>query len=205
MITLYHAPKSRSSRFLWLLEEIGEPYEVKVVDIRRADGSGHAEAAEYRRIDPHGKVPALVHDGAPVFESAAIALYLGDAFPKARLAVPVGDKKRGPYVTWLAYYAGVMEPAFVGKALGFTKTNSTTGWAPTEDILAHIKDALSRGPYLLGEQFTTADVLFGSTFALFRGSPLLPADATFDAYVARIKERPAYVRAETLDAAAPGK
>src|SRR5919204_7061843 len=98
MITLYHAPKSRSSRFIWLLEELGEPYELKLVSIRRRDGSGHAEGAEYRRIQPHGKVPAIVHEGATVFESSAIALYLGDAFPKAGLGAPIGDPKRGPYV-----------------------------------------------------------------------------------------------------------
>jgi glutathione S-transferase len=133
MITLYHAPKTRSSRFIWLLEEIGAPYEVKTIAIRRGDGSGGDE--DYKKIHPHGKVPAIQHDGGVVFESAAIALYLGDAFPKAMLAPHIGDPQRGAYVTWLAYYAGVMEPAFVGKALGFTTTNGTTGWAPTEDIL----------------------------------------------------------------------
>jgi glutathione S-transferase len=198
MITLYHAPKSRSSRFLWLLEEMGEPYEVKLVDIRRRDGAGHVDA-EYRRIHPHGKVPAIVHDGVPVFESAAIALYLSDAFPRAGLGVPVGDAKRGPYVTWLAYYAGVVEPAFVGKALGFTTTNSSTGWASTDDVLSHTTASLQKGPYLLGEQFTTADVLFGSTFALFQGSPLLPPSDVISAYVDRVKSRPAYARAEARD------
>jgi glutathione S-transferase len=204
MITLYHAPKTRSSRFLWLLEEIGQPYEVKLVDIRRGDanqGSGAKEAAaEYRRIHPHGKVPAIVHDGVPVFESAAIALYLGDAFPAAGLAPAIGDPKRGPYVTWLAYYAGVMEPAFVGKALGFTTTNSTTGWASTDDVLSHVTETLARAPYLVGEQLTTADILFGSTFALFQGSPLLPPSDVLSAYVERIKKRPAYVRAAAKDA-----
>src|SRR2546429_285396 len=102
--------------------------------------------------------------------------------------------------TWLAYYAGVMEPAFVGKALGFTTTNSTTGWAKTEDVLAYVTAALSRAPYLAGESFTTADVLFGSTFALFRGSPLMPASDVIKAYVDRLIERPAYKRAAERDA-----
>jgi glutathione S-transferase len=202
MITLYHAPKSRSSRFLWLLEEIGEPYTVKAVSIRRADGSGASAAAndEYRKIHPHGKVPAVVHDGIPVFESAAIACYLGDLYPKARVAPPMGDKNRGPYLTWLAYYTGVLEPAFVGKALGFTITNSTTGWASTDDVLRYVCGKLERGPYLLGEDFSTADVLFGSTFALFMGSPLLPKNDVLTAYVDRLKKRPAYARAAAKDA-----
>jgi glutathione S-transferase len=199
MITLYHAPASRSSRFLWLLEEIGEPYEVKLVSMRRRDGTGEPAPPAYRKIHPHAKVPAIAHDGVIVFESAAIALYLGDAFPRAKVGVPIGDAKRGPYVTWLAYYTGVMEPAFVGKALGFTTINSTTGWAATEDVIAHVVDALSRGPYLLGEQFSTADVLFGSTFALFKGSPLLPPNDTILAYVDRVVKRPAYLRAAAKD------
>ena len=199
MITLYHAPKSRSSRFIWLLEELGVPYELKLASIRRGDGSGQAAGADYRRVHPHGKVPAIVHDGAIVFESSAIALYLADAFPEAGLGVPVGHPKRGPYVTWLAYYAGVLEPAFVGKALGFATTNATTGWAPTEDILAYVTSVLAGGPYLMGEQLTTADVLFGSTFALFQGGRLMPPSDVIAAYVERLTRRPAYARAAARD------
>jgi glutathione S-transferase len=199
MITLYHAPKSRSSRFVWLLEEIGAPYEVKGVPIRDRSEHSAEEAAAYRRIHPHAKVPAIVDDGVAIFESSAIALYLGDAFPQAKLSAPIGDKKRGPYVTWLAYYAGVMEPAFVGKALGFATTNATTGWASTDDVLAYLIETLARGPYLLGEQFTTADVLFGSTLALFEGGPLLPKNDVIERYIAKLVERPAYKRAAAKD------
>lgn len=200
MITLYYAPNSRSSRFVWLLEELGEPYATKRVSIRRRDGSGEQDPA-YRRIQPHGKVPAIDHDGVIVFESSAIALYLADAFPAAGLGPKIGDPTRGAFVTWLAYYTGVMEPAFVTKALGFATTNSTTGWAPTEEILAHITGQLSRTPHLLGDAFSTADILFGSTFALFKGSPLLPPDPVLDAYVERLSARPAYQRAVAKEAA----
>jgi glutathione S-transferase len=200
MVTLFHAPQTRSSRFVWLLEELGVPYEIKLVPMRRRDGSGQDPDPSYRRIHPHGKVPAISHNGVTIFESAAIALYLSDEFPAAGLGVSIGDPRRGPYLTWLAYYTGVMEPAFVGKALGFTTTNSTTGWAPTEDILAYITATLERGPYLLGEQFSTADVLFGSTFALFKGSPLLPKNDVIERYVARLVERPAYARGLAKDA-----
>jgi glutathione S-transferase len=198
VITLYHAPKSRSSRFVWLLEELGQPYELAVVSIRRGDGTG-LQQDDYRRIQPHGKVPAIDHDGVIVFESAAIALYLSDAFPDAKLGPRIGEPTRGPFLTWLAYYTGVMEPAFVTKALGFTTTNSTTGWAPTEEIVAHIVAQLARGPYLLGEAFSTADILYGSTFALFKGSPLLPENPTLTAYIDRLIARPAYQRALTKD------
>jgi glutathione S-transferase len=200
MLTLYHAPQSRSSRFLWLLEEIGQPYTVQLVSIRRRDGSGHQDAA-YRTVQPHGKVPALDHDGSIVFESAAIALYLADAFPEARLGPRIGEPTRGAFVTWLAYYTGVLEPAFVTKALGFATTNSTTGWAPTDEIMAHIDGQLARGPYLLGAAFSTADILFGSTFALFKGSPLMPDSPVRNDYIERLTSRPAFKRAGDKDAA----
>lgn len=201
MITLYHAPNSRSSRFVWLLEELGQPYEVKLVSIRRRDGTSDQDP-EYRKIHPHGKVPAIVHDGVKVFESTAIALYLADAFPEAELAPRIGDPNRGPFLTWLAYYTGVMEPAFVTKSLGFVTTNSTTGWAPTDEILAYISGQLIKGPYLLGDAFSAADILYGSTFALFKGSPLMPIDPVIAAYTERILDRPAYQRAYAKQAAA---
>ncbi len=200
MITLYHAPNSRSSRFLWLLEELGQPYETKLISIRRGDGTGRQDEA-YRKIQPHAKVPAIDHDGTIVFESSAIALYLADAFPEAQLGPRIGDPRRGAFVTWLAYYTGVMEPAFVSKSLGFETTNSMTGWAPTEEILAHINAQLARGPYMLGEAFSTADILYGSTFMLFKGSPLLPANPLHDAYVERLLARPAFHRADEKDTA----
>ena len=114
MLTLYHAPRSRSFRTLWLLEEIGAPYELKVVNIRRGDGSGAADAS-----NPHplGKVPALVHDGRLVFETSAIALYLTDLFPQAGLGPKIGDNERGAYLSWLAYYSGVFEPSLTAKFL----------------------------------------------------------------------------------------
>src|SRR5688572_16277627 len=108
MLTLFHAPWSRSSRIVWLLEEIGAPYEIRYVDIFRAQTqSGGRDPANPH---PDGKVPALVHDGALVTESAAIALYLTDLFPQAGLGAPVGSSERAAYVTWLSWTAGEMEP-----------------------------------------------------------------------------------------------
>src|SRR5678816_2189992 len=109
MITLYHRPNSRSTRFVFLLEELDAPYEIKEVTVRVGDGTGALDPANPH---PHGKVPAISDDGTLVFESAAIALYLTDKFPKNGIGPVVGDPKRGAYLTWLAYYAGVMEPAW---------------------------------------------------------------------------------------------
>lgn len=200
MLTLYHAPRTRASRFLWLLEEIGEPYEIATVPLRDPDNKRFM--AKYRHIHPHKKVPALQHNGETIFESAAIALYLTDAFPKANLGPKVGEPKRGAYLTWLAYYAGVMEPAFVTKSQGFESQNrAQTGWAPTDEILTYIAEALKKGPYLLGDKFSAADVIYGSTFALFMGSPLLPGAERFKPYVDRLTARPAYARAQAKEAA----
>ena len=108
MITLYHRPKTRSSRFIFLLEELGAPYEIRPVTLASADGSSAADPANPH---PHGKVPAISDDGVTVIESAAITLYLTDKFPKNGIGPAIGDPARGPYLTWLAYYAGVLEPA----------------------------------------------------------------------------------------------
>ena len=118
MLTLFHAPRSRSSRFIWLLEEIAEPYEITYVSIRRGDGSGEPDP---RNPHPDKRVPALVHDGELVTESAAIALYLADTFP-AKIGPGVGEPGRGAFLTWLAFYAGVIEPAMAAKWQGDRKS-----------------------------------------------------------------------------------
>ncbi len=149
MLTLYHAPRSRSSRIIWLLEELGADYRIKTVSIRRRDPAAqgpHASMIGERdpaNVHPHGKVPALVHDGALVFESAAIVLYLTDAFPQSGVGPRIGDPRRGPYLSWLAHYAGVLEPAFTSAFFGFEVANSSTGWVPVEEVMAHIDGTLA--------------------------------------------------------------
>ncbi len=196
MITLYHASKSRSSRFLFLLEELGVPYTVKRVSVRRGDGSGERDP---QNPHPHGKVPAIEDDGVIVYESSAIALYLTDKFPEAGLGPAVGDPQRGPYLSWLAYYTGVLEPAFVSK---FTKADvprGTAGWVVAEEAVRHVESAVSKSPYLLGDRFSAADILFGTTFALFGGSPLMPKSEAVADYAKRVIARPAYARGLAKD------
>jgi len=197
MLTLFHAPKSRSSRFIWLLEELDAPYALKRVTIRRGDGSGALDPANPH---PHGKVPTIVHDGVTVFESPAIALYLTDAYPKNGIGPGIGEPARGTYLSWLAYYGDVLEPAFMSKFMNTAVPRGTAGWVPAEEAMEFVVKALTAGPYLLGERFSAADVLYGSTFALFSASPLLPKTPAIDGYVKRCVERPAYVRAMAKDA-----
>ena len=129
MLTLVHAPRSRSSRFLWLLEEIGEPYDIQYVSIRRSDGSGALDPANPH---PHGKVPILKDGASMVFEQTAIALYLADKFPDARLGPAIGDLARGAFLTILAYYSGVLEPAFTSKFMKLAVPRGTAGWVDSD-------------------------------------------------------------------------
>jgi glutathione S-transferase len=196
MITLFHKPKTRSSRFIFLLEELEAPYELRLVTTRTYDGTGAPDAANPH---PHGKVPAIVDDGTIVFESPAIALYLTDRFPKNRVGPLVGEADRGAYLSWLSYYSGVLEPAIMSKFTNVEVPKVAAGWVPVEDAMAAITGRLARGPYLLGERFSAVDVLYGTTFALFATSPLLPKSELVDAYVARIVSRPSFTRAAARD------
>jgi glutathione S-transferase len=197
MITLYHRPKTRSSRFLFLLEELGAPYQVQIVSVRGRDGSGGVDPGNPH---PHGKVPTIADDGAVVFESAAIALYLTDKFTANRIGPLVGDPLRGTYLSWLAYYAGVFEPSVLSKFMKVAVPRGTAAWVELEEVMPVILARLSAGPFLLGDGFTAVDVLFGTTFALFAQSDLLPKSALIDAYVQRIVTRPAFARGMARDA-----
>jgi glutathione S-transferase len=192
MLTLFHHPKSRSARILILLEEIGVPYEVTRVDIRHRDGTGSLDA---KNPHPHGKVPVLDHDGVVVFESPAIALYLADAFPDAK----VGARERGTFLSMLAYYGDVVEPAFVSKFMNTTVPRGTAGWVVADEVLAFLDETLKNRSYIAGDTFTAADVLYATTFQLFAGSPLLPKIDSIEAYVGRCASRPSFARATTRD------
>jgi glutathione S-transferase len=193
MITLFHAPKSRSSRFIFLLEELGAPYEIKIVSIRRGDGSGALDDANPH---PHGKVPAIRHGSETVFESPAIVAYLADAFPDAGLAPRPGEAGRGAYLTMLAYYGDVLEPAFVSKFLKVSVPRGTAGWVEVDEAMAFIDKTLTAHPYIAGDKFTGADILYATTFGMFAQNPMMPKLASIDAYVKRVLDRPAYARAQ---------
>ncbi|HKD55682.1 MAG TPA: glutathione S-transferase family protein [Steroidobacteraceae bacterium] len=197
MITLFHRPKSRSTRFIFLLEELEALYTIRIVTTRGRDGSGVADPANPH---PHGKVPAISDDGVVVFESPAIALYLTDKFPQKRLGPLAGDADRGAYLSWLAYYTGVLEPSFMSKFMNVEVPRGTAGWVAVEETMPAVLQRLARGPYLLGERFSAADVLYGTTFAMFGQNPLLPKSPVIDAYVQRVVSRPAYARAMAREA-----
>jgi glutathione S-transferase len=196
VITLFHCPKSRSTRFIFLLEELEAPYVLQPVTIRKSDGTG---AVDPRNPHPHGKVPAISDDGFIVFESPAIALYLTDRFPKNRLGPAVGEPERGAYLSWLAYYTGVLEPAFMSRFMKMDVPRGTAGWVPVEEAIEAVIHVLTPGPFILGERFSAADILYGTTFAMFGQSPMMPKSAIIDDYVKRIVTRPAFARAQARD------
>jgi glutathione S-transferase len=195
MLTLYHAPRSRSSRIVWLLEELGAPYQVKITDIPRMDGTGAPDPANPH---PDKKVPALVDGGVLVTESIAIVLYLTDKFPAEGLGPAVGDPLRGPYLTWLAYYAGVIEPVV---SIGFAGLEAHPMLQRTfrgrAEIDARVFAALRAHPYLLSDRFTAADLILASVAQWSRDA--LPKGDPVDAWLARMNARPALARAMAKD------
>ena len=197
MLTLYHFPQSRSGSIVWLLEEIGAPYETKIVDFRRADGTGTRDPANPH---PHGKVPALVHDGETVFESSAIALYLTDLFPQAKLGPRVGDPKRGEYLSWLAYRSGVMEPAFMERRFNIKHVFGAMGWAPPEEVEEVLNAALSKRKYFLGDEFSAVDVMLGGGVHYMMLFKMMAETPVLKEYAARITSRPAFRRMMERDA-----
>jgi glutathione S-transferase len=197
MLTLFHAPQSRSSRMIWLLEELGADYEIRYVDIPRMDGSGGPDPANPH---PDKKVPALCHDHVLVTESAAICLYLTDLHPEAGVGPVVGNASRGAYLSWLAYYAGVVEPVVAIEYAGLGASDALTRtFRGLKEMNDRVRDALERSPYLLGAAFSAADLLIGSLgqFAHTRG--MLPPGDPVDTYLATLNARPALARALAKD------
>jgi glutathione S-transferase len=199
MLTLYHAIPSRSSIARWMLEEIGEPYEIRLLNLQ----SGENRKAAYLGINPMGKVPALDHDGVIVTEAAAICAYLADKYPAAGLGVAIGDKKRGPYLKWLFFGPSCFEPAVTDRAFPRKEDAraSTLGHGDLETVLDVLAEAVATGPYLLGEQFTAADVVIGSGLRWGTVFKLIPERPEFVAYIDRLNARPALKRAQDKDAA----
>lgn len=196
MLTLYHAPQSRSSRILWLLEELAAEYDVFQVDIpRQMSGTGAPDPANPH---PEKKVPYLVHDGAAMTESVAIMLYLTDLFPQAGLAPTVGEPGRAAYLNWLAYYAGVYEPVGLLAWTGLgDDARLRANFRGVPEAQARFASALEQNPYLLGPDFSAADLLFATMGQWMRDA--LPPGARVDDWLARCLDRPALKRAQEKD------
>ncbi len=196
-LTLYHAAPSRSSIVRWMLEELGEPYDVQLLSLSK----GEQLAPDYLAVNPMGKVPALKHGETVITETAAICAYLADEFPHARLNIPVGDPRRGPYLKWLFFGPSCIEPAVVDRAAPRKEEarRAMLGYGDFDTVMEVVAKAVEPGPYLLGERFTAADVVIGSQLRWAMMFNLIPKRPEFEAYVARLEQRPALQRATALD------
>ena len=197
-LVFYTNPMSRGRIIRWMLEEVGQPYEARVLRWE----TGEAKAADYLAINPMGKVPAIVHDGVVVTECAAICAYLADAFPAAGLAPPAHSRLRGPYYRWLFFGAGPIEQAVGAKAVNLEPTPEqrlSLGFGCLEDVLNAVEGAVKDGPYLVGDSFTAADLYLASHLSWGMTFGTIEKRQAFETYVERHLQRPAALRADEID------
>jgi len=197
MIKLYWSPRSRSFSAIWLLEESGLPYERVLTDI----STGAQKAPEYLAINPMGKVPALRDGDASLGEAAAICAYIADRYPETNLAPAITDPLRARYLQWLFFTPSCMEPAIIQIYTKLEVPPSTAAWGSATQTFDALDAALQKGPWILGEKFSAADIAIGAglNFAV-RIFKMLPSRPSFDAYLERIVARPAFQRAEKIAA-----
>jgi len=196
-LTLFHAPMSRSTGVLVLLEELQAPHRLHVLDLK----AGTQRDPAFLAVNPMGKVPAILHGDALVTEQAAVYLYLADQFPAAGLAPPIGDPLRGPYLRWMVFYGSCFEPAIVDRAMKRdAPPPQMSPYGDSEAVLATLDRQLAAGPYLLGERFSAADVLWGMALGWTTAWKLVPETPAITAYLARINARPAMALAKARDA-----
>jgi glutathione S-transferase len=194
-VLLYTNPMSRGQIARWMLEEVGAPYEAVVLDY-----AGGMKTADYRAINPMGKVPAIVHGGKVVTECAAICAYLADAFPAAGLAPATDD--RADYYRWLFFAAGPVEAAVTNKAMGFVLPEGrerSAGYGSLDDTLDTLETAVTGRTWICGGSFTAADVYVGAQIDWGLSFGTIPSRPAFEAYAARLRERPAYKRQKEID------
>jgi glutathione S-transferase len=198
-VTLFHLPRTRSTGVLCLLEELGAPYELMVMN--RAEGEHRAPG--FLAVNPMGKVPALRDAaGGIVTEQVAIFIHLADLYPEAGLAPPIGDALRGPYLRWLAFYGACFEPALMDKARQVPAGNpASSPYGDYDTVIRVIAEALATGPYLLGERFSAADILWGMALSWTTAFKLVPETPDMLAYIGRVTGRPAMRRAREKDEA----
>ena len=196
-LMLYHASPSRSSVVLWMLEELGEPYDIHLLSLAKEEN----RKPDYLAINPMGKVPALRHGDTVITELAAICTYLADEFPGAKLNVPIGTPARGTYLKWLFFGPGCLEAAVIDRAAPRKEEprRAMLGYGDFDTTMNVLAAAVAKGPWLMGEQFTAADVVLGANIRWGMMFKMVPERPEFAAYAARIAARPATQRADAKD------
>jgi glutathione S-transferase len=197
-LTLYTNPMSRGRIARWMVEETGQPYDTVIVPFGPA-----MKSADYRAVNPMGKVPAVRHGDVVVTECAAICAYLADTFPEAKLAPP--NPQRGSYYRWLFFAAGPLEAAVSNRSLGFEvpdERRRMIGYGSFQDVMDTLEIAVSTNPFVAGQAFTAADVYVGSHIAWGLQFGSIEKRQAFVDYLARVSDRPAFQRAREKDDAA---
>ncbi|NOJ45867.1 glutathione S-transferase family protein [Bradyrhizobium archetypum] len=195
-ITLYYSPQTRATGTRVLLEELGAPYDLHVLNMK----AGEQRQPAYLAVNPLGKVPAIRHGEALVTEQVAIYIYLADLFPEAGLTPALDDARRGPYLRWIAYYGASFEPALIDKFMNHEPAPVTQSpYSDYESMLGALEAQLCRGPYLLGDHMTAADILWGIAFSWTMMFGLVPKKDVFARYAERITSRPAFQRINAAD------
>ena len=193
---LFWSPQTRSSRMVWMLEEAGVDYEIEPVDIRAAV---RVVSDEFRLASPMGKVPALVDGDVLMSESAAICLYVADRYCSGELAPAIDDPARGKFLYWIMYTPAVIEPAMSEKVNEIEPNSVRSGWGSFDLMVQTLESALEGKTWLLGDQFSAADVMVGSSVAFLRMFEMLPDSEILNAYADRCLARPAYQKALSLE------
>lgn len=197
-VDFYHAPQSRSGGTLMLLQELGADYDLHLLDLR----AGKTRLPAYLAVNPMGKVPAIRHQGELVTEQIAVFIYLGDLYADTGLAPQIGDSLRGPYLRWMAFYAGCFEPALLDRALKReAPPPSSAGYGDYDTMMRVLIDQLKVGPWFLGERFTVADVLWGNALWWTTSFKLVPEDPVIMRYLDRFNARPLVQACRQQDAA----
>jgi glutathione S-transferase len=195
-IVLYHHPFTRASGVVWMLEEVGVPYELRFVDVR----AGAHKAADLVALNPMGKLPILVDDGTVVTEVAAIGLYLADRYAPGKLAPALDDPARGTYFRWSLFAPSVIEPGSMAKLGGWDVKPAQAGWGTHDAMLAAMESAVSGRDFVLGKTFSMADVIFGGTVRYMLRFKMIEPRPAFASYAERLAARPALQRADARNA-----
>lgn len=196
-LILYTNPMSRGRIIRWMLEEIGVPYEVRNVEYGAA-----MKSPEYLALNPMGKVPTLVHDGAVITEVVAICAYLAERFPERALAPPLGSPARAAYLRWLFFITGPLDMAMAAKQYGWridAENCTAVGCGMVDDVFRTIEQQLAKGPWLCGDSFTAPDLLLASYLGWYLRWEMLEARPVYTDYVARAEARTAAQQANALD------
>jgi glutathione S-transferase len=190
-ITLYHSPASRAFTAYWLLEELGVAFQVETVDIRKGD----QKKAEYLKLNPSGKVPTLTDGKVVVSENPAICIYLADRYGYGGLAPRIEDASRGAYLRWMVYATAVLDPLVSLHPKHIDLPGRETGFGTFDTMVEVLKTTLRDREYLLGDRFSAADVMLGSTLSVSLYRKILPQERELVDYNARLTHRDAFQRA----------